>query len=244
MRASTAKRGRACRIGSVSRRTAVTAGLIVAAALAVEIWLLVGRRSGEPAYQPPAAVVVPSLEAAGAEAITQTFVPGADGLAAVSFVPLLGNGRPRTPIDLRLEGEGSDVPLAQRRLRPDELVDGVPFWWDVPRIERAAARVFTLRIAVPEAARGEGLRVAVGPPEYRWGVLRVGPRGQWGDLVFATRASQVHVLDTLRTLRRQLPWPLRTDGVLVLGLLLMNLAAAMVIGHLARAGAEDSPAER
>jgi hypothetical protein len=62
--------------------------------------------------------------------------------------------------------------------------------------------------------------------------------------VFATRASQVHVLDTLRTLRRQLPWPLRTDGVLVLGLLLMNLAAAMVIGHLARAGAEDSPAER
>ena len=218
----------------MSRRTAVTAGLILAA-LAVEIWLLVGRRSGEPAYQPPAAVVVPSLEAAGAEDITQTFVPGADGLAAVSFVPLLGSGRPRTPIDLRLEGEGSDVPLAQRRLRPDELVDGVPFWWEVPRIERAAARVFTLRIAVPDAARGEGLRVAVGPPEYRWGQLRVGPRGQWGDLVFATRATQVHVLDTLRALRRPLPWPLRTDGALVIGLLLINLAAAVVICHLAGA---------
>ena len=215
----------------------------MAAALAVETWLLIGRRSGEPAYQPPAAVVVPSLEAAGADAITQTFVPGADGLAAVSFVPLLGAGRPRTPIDLRLEVEG-DVPQAQRRLRPDELADGVPFWWEVPRIERAAARVFTLRIAVPEAVRGEGLRVAVGPPGYRWGELRVGPRRQWGDLVFATRASQVHVLDSLRTLRRQLPWPLRTDGALVLGLLLMNLAAAIVIGHVAGVGAEAGAADR
>ena len=221
----------------MSRRSTVIAGLIVAAAIAVETWLLVGRRSGEAAYQPPAAVVVPSLEAAGADAITQTFVPGADGLAAVSFVPLLAAGRPRAPIDLRLEVEGSDVPEAQRQLRPDELVDGVPFWWELPRIERAAARVFTLRIAVPAAARGEGLRVAVGPPEYRWGQLRVGPRGQWGDLVFATRASQVHVLDTLRALRRPLPWPLGTDGALVIGLLLMNLAAAIVIGYLAGAGA-------
>jgi len=227
----------------VSRRTAVTAGLIVAAALAVETWLLVGRRSGEPAYQPPAAVVVPSLEAAGADAITQTFVPGADGLSAVSFVPLLGASQPRTPIELRLEVEGSDVPQAQRRLQPGELADGVPFWWERPRIERSAARVFTVRIAVPEAVRGDGLRVAVGPPEYRWGELRVGPRRQWGDLVFATRASQVHMLDSLRTLRRQLPWPLRTDGALVIGLLLMNLAAAIVIGHLAGAGAEAGAAD-
>jgi hypothetical protein len=51
------------------------------------------------------------------------------------------------------------------------------------------------------------------------------------------------VLDNLRTLRRQLPWPLRTDGVLVLGLL-MNAAAAIVIGHLVRAGAEAGPGER
>lgn len=226
----------------MSRRTPLTAGLIVAA-LAVETWLLAGRRSGEPAYQPPAAVVVPSLEAAGPDAITQTFVPGADGLAAISFVPLLGASRPRTPIELRLEVEGSDVPQAQRRLRPDELADGVPFWWEVPRIERAAARVFTLRIAVPEAVRGEGLRVAVGPPGYLWGELRVGARAQWGDLVFATRASQVHVLDTLRALRRELPWPLQTDGALVIGLVVMNLAAGVVIGHLAGAGADARPAE-
>jgi hypothetical protein len=219
----------------VTRRSVVTAGAIVAAALAVETWLLVGRRSGEPSYQPAAAVIVPSLEAAGTDAITQTFVPGADGLAAISFVPVLGVGRPRAAIDLRLDAIDSDVPLAQRRLRPDELVDGVPFWWEVPRVERAAARVFTLRIAVPDALPGEGLRVAIGPPAYRWGGLRVGPRGQWGDLVFATRATQVHVLDTLRTLRRPVPWPLRTDGALVIGLLLMNLAAAVVIRDLARA---------
>jgi hypothetical protein len=219
----------------VTRRSAVTAGVIVAAALAVETWLLVGRRSGEPSYQPAAAVIVPSLEAAGPDAIAQTFVPGADGLAAISFVPVLGGRRPRTPIDLRLDALDSDVPLAQRRLRPDELVDGEPFWWDVPRVERAAARVFTLRIAVPDAVPGEGLRVAIGPPGYRWGDLWVGPRGQWGDLVFATRATHVHVLDTLRTLRRQLPWPLRTDGALVIGLLLINLAAAVVVRNLAGA---------
>lgn len=232
------------------RRRGVLAGVLVAAALALETWLFVGRRSGEPAYQPPPAVVVPSLEAVGPDAITQTFVPGADGLTAVSFVPLLGAGRPRTPIDLRLDVEGSDVPMARRRLQPDELVDGVPFWWDVPKVEKAAARVFTLRIAVPDGVAGQGLRVAIGPPDYRWGELRVGPRGQWGDLVFATRATQVHVLDTLRTLRRQVPWPLRTDGALVLGLLLLNLAGAVVIRHLAdagtgsAAGAEAEPGAR
>ncbi len=218
--------------GPLTRRTAVVTGAVIAAALAVETWLLVGRRSGEPAYQPPAAVIVRSLEAAGAEAISQTFVPGADGLAAVSFVPLLGGRRPHAGVDLQLDADGSDVPLARRRLRPEELVDGVPFWWDVPRVERAAARQFTLSIAVPDAAPGEGLQVAIGPPDYRWGELRVGVRRQWGDLVFATRATRVHVLDTLRTLRRPLPWPLRTDGALVLGLVLMNLAAAAVIGHL------------
>ncbi len=217
----------------MTRSTGIAAGLI-AAALALETWLLVGRRSGEPAYQPPPAVIVPSLEAAGADAITQTFVPGADGLAAVSFVPLLSGGRPRTPIELRLDVEGSDVPMARQRLSPDQLVDGAPFWWEIPRVERAAARVFTLSIGVPEAQPGEGLRVAIGPPEYRWGQLRVGPRGQWGDLVFATRATQVHVLDTLRAHRRQVPWPLRTDGALIVGLLLLNAAAAVVIGHLAR----------
>jgi hypothetical protein len=221
----------------VTRRSAVLTGVIVAAALAFETWLLVGRRSGEPAYQPPAAVVVPSLEAAGPDAITQTFVPGADGLAAISFVPVLNRVRPRAPIELRLEVADSDVPMAVRRLDPAELVDGVPFWWDVPRVERAAARVFTLRIAVPDAVAGEGLQVATGPPDYRWGELRVGPRRQWGDLVFATRATQVHVIDTLRTLRRELPWPWRTDGALVIGLLLVNAAAAVVVRHLAGAGA-------
>jgi hypothetical protein len=219
----------------VPRRRAVITATIVAAALALETWLLVGRRSGEPSYQPPPAVIVASLEAAGADAVTQTFVPGADGLAAISFVPLLRGGRPRGPVELRLDVEGSDVPMARERFSPDRLVDGAPFWWEVPRVEQAAARVFTLSIGVPEARPGEGLRVAIGPPEYRWGQLRVGPRLQWGDLVFATRATQVHVLDTLRAHRRQVPWPLRTDGALILVLLLLNAAAAVVIGHLARA---------
>jgi hypothetical protein len=215
-----------------SRRAGVTVAAIAVASLAVETWLLVGRRAGEPAYDPPAAVVVPSLEAAGPDGLAQSFVPGADGLVAVSFVPLPAAGL-RTGIDLQLEVEGEATPLARRRVRPEELTAGTPFWWDLPKIERAAARVFWLRISAPEAARGEGLRVAVGPPGYGWGELRAGGRLQWGDAVFATRASQVHVLDTLRHLRRGLPWPLRTDGALIAGLLVLNLAAGSVIGYLA-----------
>jgi hypothetical protein len=215
-----------------TRRPLLIAGLALAA-LAVEAWLLFGRRSGEPAYEPPAAVVVPSLEAAGPVAITQTFVPGADGLVAIRFVPLPSATALRSPVDLRLDAVDSEVPLAQRRLRPEELTPGQPFWWEVPKIERSAARRFTLRVSVPDAPPGEGLRLAVGPPDYRWGELAVGDRGQWGDLVFATRATQVHVIDTLRTLRRGVPWPLRTDGALALGLLLLNAAAAAVVLHLA-----------
>ena len=102
------------------RHRRLIAAAVVAAGFVLEAWLFLGRRSGEPSYEPPAAVVVPSLETAGAEAITQTFVPGADGLTAISFVPLLGAVRPRTPVDLRLEVEGGDVPMAERRLRLPE----------------------------------------------------------------------------------------------------------------------------
>jgi hypothetical protein len=216
----------------VRRSRVVAVAAIAAVALALEAWLLFGRRSGEAAYRPPPSVVVPSLEAAGADAITQTFVPGADGLDAISFVPLPAAGF-HTPVDLQLEVEGTEVPLARRRLQPAELTAGAPFWWEVPKVERAAARVFTLRIAAPDAKPGEGIRVAVGPPEYRWGELRAGVRAQWGDLVFETRASQVHVIDTFRALRRDLPWPLRTDGALALALFLLDLATAWVVAYLA-----------
>jgi hypothetical protein len=209
------------------------AALPAAVAVGVEVWLLAARRSGEVAYQPPPAVVVRSLEIAGANDLSQTFVPGADGLAAVIFVPLLPAGPPQGPIDLELDAEGSDVAMAKRRLRPDELADGTPFTWEVARVERAAGRHFTLRIAAPDAPAGHGLHVAVGPPDYVWGTLRAGGRAQWGDLVFATRATRVHVLDVLRQWRRETPGVLGTDAALVTILLGLNLAAGAVIWHLA-----------
>jgi hypothetical protein len=215
-------------------RRPIVWGLAAAVAVGVEVWLLVARRSGEVAYQPPAAVVVPSLEIAGPNDLAQTFVPGADGLAAVSFVPLLPSGPPQGPIDLELDAEGSDVAMAQRRLRPDELVDRTPFTWEVARVERAAGRHFTLRIAAPEAPAGRGLRVAVGPPDYRSGTLRAGGSAQWGDLVFTTRATRVHVVDVLRQWRRETPGVLGSDVTLVTILLALNLAAGAVIWHLAR----------
>jgi hypothetical protein len=214
-------------------RIPIAWALLAAVAIGVEVWLLVARRSGEVAYQPSSAVVAPSLEIAGANDLTQTFVPGADGLAAVSFVPLLASGPPQGPIDLELDAEGSDVAMAKRRLRPDELADRTPFTWEVPRVENAAGRHFTLRISAPDAPAGHGLHVAVGPPDYLWGTLRAGGRAQWGDLVFETRATRVHVLDVLRQWRRQTPGVLGTDAALVTILLALNLAAGAVIWHLA-----------
>jgi hypothetical protein len=225
----------------VSRERLIWTAIAVLA-LGLEVWLLAGRRSGEPAYDPPAATVGPSIEIAGREVLTQTFVPGVDGLESVRFVPRLTGGPLRAPVELTLEADGSDVPMAQRRLAPGELADGVPFLWEVPRVERAAARRFTFTIAVPDAAPGQGLRVAIGPPGYRWGELRVADRRQWGDLVFATRATQVHVLGSLRRLRRELPWPFGTEAALIAGILALNAAAAVVIRYLAGADLAVQPA--
>jgi hypothetical protein len=211
---------------------------VVVAALALETWLLVGRRSGEAGYWPPAALVVPSLEIAGADDLTQTFVPGADGLASITFHPIRpgrapAGGPPAGEVELRLDVEGSDVPMARARVPLADLLAAPAYTWTVPRVERAAARVFTLRLALPEAKPGAGVRVAIGPPDYQWGELRVGSRRQWGDLAFETRATQVHVVDSLRRLRRGLPWPLSTDTAVVAALLLLNLAAAVVVRYLA-----------
>jgi hypothetical protein len=214
----------------VTGRTRTTWLIAAAAFLAVEAWLLAGRRSGEIAFQPPVAVRAPSMDIAGASDLTQTFMPGADGLTAVTFVPVAVGG---AAIELRLEAEGSDVPLARERVEASALAPGTPFTWEVPYVERAAFRRFTLRIASPEAPAGRGLRVAIGPPGYRWGELRAGGRAQWGDLVFSTRAARVHVVDTLRQLRRGAPWPiLRTDAALALALLALNAAAAAVVWYL------------
>jgi hypothetical protein len=224
-------------MAGVSRRDRLVTAAVVVAALALEVWLLVGRRAGEAAYRPPASLVVPSIEIAGADDLTQTFVPGADGLASITFHPRSsGSSPPAGDVELRLDVEGSDVPLARARVPLADLLAAPAYTWTVPRVERAAARVFTLRLAMPEARSGAGLRVAIGPPDYRWGDLRVGSRRQWGDLVFETRATQVHVIDTLRRLRRGLPWPLGTDTAVVAALLVLNLAAGAVILDLARGG--------
>ena len=152
----------------MSRRSAVTAGLIVAAALAVETWLLVGRRSGEPAYQPPAAVVVPSLEAAGDDAITQTFVPGADGLAAVSRPASAPAGC--APIELRLSGGGDAA--GTERLPPTSSPTACRTGG--PAADRTGGgRASSPAIAVPGPS-GRACRAAIPPSAL--GRTAVGPR--------------------------------------------------------------------
>ena len=223
----------------MSRRSAVTAGLIVAAALAVETWLLVGRRSGEAAYQPPAAVVVPSLEAAGADAITQTFVPGADGLAAVSFVPLLAArpaARPDRPAARgrrQRRAGGATAAAARRARRRRAVLVG-------PAADRTGggARLH----AAHRGARGGPGRGPAGGGRARpstAGASCASDRGGSGAISCSRRVpARCTCWTPCARCAGQLPWPLRTDGALVIGLLLMNLAAAIVIGHLAGAGAE------
>jgi hypothetical protein len=219
---------------SLRRPRLIAVAVAVTALAAAESWLLFGKRSGEVAYAPSAAEMAPSLEVYGDTALSQTFVPGADGLESLTIYPARAGTPTAGVAEVVLDGEGEPIPLARVAVPATRLATGEAWTWHVPRIEQSAGRRFTLTIRVPAAARGQGLRFVIGPPAYRWGELRVGGRPQWGDLKFETRAARARTIDTLRQLRRSLPWPFSTDGALVLAFLLLNGALAIVCTQLAK----------
>jgi hypothetical protein len=206
----------------------LAAVVATAVLLGAEAWLLAGKRSGEVAYLPAAAETVASLEVYGEIALSQTFVPGADGLESITLHPRSAGRSPVGAAELVLEADGDAVAQARATVPAAALVAAEAWTWRIPRIEASAGRRFRITVRVPAAARGEGLTFELGPPDYRWGELRIGGRQQWGDLKFATGASRARTLDTLRQLRRTLPWPFGTDTVLVLALLVLNAALVAV----------------
>jgi len=93
-------------------------------------------------------------------------------------------------------------------------------------------------VAIPDAPAGHGLRFELGPPRYSEGELRVGGRGEWGDLAFSTVAARARVADTVAGLRRRSPWlrsGLGSDLVYVAAWAVFN--AALVVLVVQAAGA-------
>jgi hypothetical protein len=201
------------------------AAAVVLAFLALQAWVLFGKRSGEVAFAPPAGERTWSLEVAGEVGLEQSFVPGADGLDGITVQAKAVGPPPPGTAELALEA--TDLPVPIRTAVPAAaLVAGERWTWGLPRVEASAGRRFTLHVRLPQAGRGEGVTFAIGPPRYALGDLRVGGRQQWGDLVFATHAHRARTIDTLRAL--PLPGALGRDLTLTAAILLLDGALAAV----------------
>jgi hypothetical protein len=212
----------------------LTIGLIVAALLAYETWTLFVKRSGEAAWLPPAADVTLSPEIAGDVTLDQGFVMNADGLEAIRVFPHRSTAEPQGVAEFVLLGSDyGGTPIARVSV-PAATVAATPvFEWPVPRVNESTERRFLIRISVPAAAPGHGLRFELGDPGYRWGELAIGGRSYWGDLRFGSRAARARLIDVLTDLRRQAPSPLRSDLLLVAALVLFNWALATLVVRVA-----------
>jgi hypothetical protein len=209
------------------RRLAI--GLVVAALVAYEAYALFVKRSGEAAYLPPIADTSLSPEIAGDVTLEQGFVMFADGLDAIRVFPHRSTSEPEGLVELVVMGEGYAQPVA-RVSAPASVVAASPmFEWRVPRVDQSSGRAYTLRMSLPTASAGHGLRFEIGGPGYGLGELSFGGRSFWGDLKFSTRATRVRLVDTLADLRRSGPAALRSDAVLVGAILLFNAALVTML---------------
>jgi hypothetical protein len=176
----------------------VRAAAILAAALVVlQALVLFRERVAEVRLLFSPAEIAPSLELYGDRILTQTFVAHADGLRGITVYPMRRTGAPTGPVELTLESAAQAVvahaivPAAEFAARPE-------WTWTFPPIESSATRQFRLRVALPQAAEGNGLSLATGPPSYGEGALHVGVRAQWGDLRFQTQSQYSRVIDLLQ----------------------------------------------
>jgi hypothetical protein len=206
----------------VSTGRRVTLALLLAAIVGYEAYALWIKRSGETAFAPSARERSLSPEIAGAVTLEQTFVMHADGLDVVRVFPHPSTATPAGTAHLMLVGEGYVQPVATTTLPASSVAAAAAFAWRVPRVDRSAGRIYALRVSVPDAGPGHGLRFEIGPPGYDQGDLSIGGRAFWGDLRFETRAERVRLVDSLDDLRRQAPPVWRSDIILVVAMLLFN----------------------
>jgi len=171
--------------------------MFAAVLVALQATVLFGVRVAEIRMLFTPAEIAPSLELYGDRVLSQTFIPHADGLTAITVYPVPRQGPVKGPVELTLELDGQ----AQVRRATVAAADVVarPEWtWTFPPVAASAMRTFRLRVALPDAAEGSGLSLAIGPPTYADGALHVGVRAQWGDLRFQTQSQHARVIDLLR----------------------------------------------
>jgi hypothetical protein len=217
-------------------RTRLQLALVLSAVLAYEAYALFVRRSGETAYLPAAAETLLSPEIAGPVTLQQTFGMQQDDLEAILVYARPSGDVPAGTTELVLLAEGYDQPVARQAVPASTVAAAGSFTWTLPRIAQSAGRVFTLRVTLPDAAAGHGLRFEVGPPRYAGGDLTIGDRSFWGDLKFETRTGRARLSRTLADLRRQAPSALRSGAVLVVAALAFNWALVTLVTAVLRAG--------
>lgn len=175
-------------------------GLFAALAVALVVLqaaVLFGLRAGETRLLFPPADLAPSLEVYGDQTLLQTFVATADGLSAITVYPTPGRGTASGTVQLSLES-GPGPAFARTSVPVEAFLARPSFTWTFPPIGGSARQPFALRVALPGATEGHGLKLAIGPPNYAGGTLSVGSRAQWGDLRFETRSQYSRVVDLLR----------------------------------------------
>ena len=165
--------------------------------LAVQATVLFGEHVGETCLLFEPAEIAPSLELYGDRVLSQTFIPQADGLTAITVYPIQRHGPVKGPVELTLELE-PQIPVAHAIVAAADVVARPEWTWTFPPLEASAMRRLRLRVGLPDAAEGSGLSLAIGPPNYADGKLHVGVRPQWGTLRFQTRSKYSRVLDLLR----------------------------------------------
>jgi hypothetical protein len=167
--------------------------------VAVQATVLFGLRPAETRVLFDPAVVAPSLPIHGDQTLSQTFVPQADGLMAITLYPSVRERPIAGTVELTLTPElEPQTPVARASVAAADVFAGPEWTWEFPPIEASARRELRLRVAIPQAVERSGLSLAIGPPTYADGILYIGVRPQWGDLRFQTRSRYSRVVDLLR----------------------------------------------
>jgi hypothetical protein len=211
-----------------------------------EAWVLFVHQTGVPVIAPGDR---PRLagEIAGRVVLTQSFTLEAAGLSAIVIEPHgpaegsqegdvvfllvdLGNAV-RPAADGAGVVEGREVARVVRPLA--EVVASSRYRISFPPIADSAGKRYRLIIAAPALSPGRGLQVlATRDQTYAGGVLTVGDKEEWGDLVFRAEAEDATIFRRVQAALRHAPLWLGSPWVLGAIVLLYNWALAVFAWYM------------
>ncbi len=225
-------------IRPVSRRAFA---ILLACVLAYEAYAFFIKEAGEAENIATASDWHLTGEVAGDAELEQGLVPHADGFDGIDvWAHASQEARGEVPpgvvrFTITQSTANGALTLATVTHPVAEVVAKRPFHVAIPRLDVSAGRAFAIRIAVPDATPGHGLRFEASGPAYPQGVMTLAGRQEWGDLQFRTTAERTTIYRNLRHLRQsaQVPELVRSDLFLGIMLLLFNVALAVLIYDLA-----------